>query len=378
MRILLVGEYSNFHNSVKEGLVALGHQVFIVSDNDFKNYPVDLNIRARYTTDNWLLNKIRQVIFRLSKVDIAHYEVAWNFWKNRKQLTGFDVIQLINEYPLQSPPHLEAKLLDYLFQNNGKAFLISTSDDYLCVKAMLQGKYRYSVLTPCESYPKATHCAFTLKYKRPVFERLHQFVYQNIHAVVASDMDYYVGLLGHPQFDGLMPNAINTSKLPFTPLKIMDKVIIFHGINEANYYKKGNYIFEQALEIVQQTHRDRIEIITTRSVPYAEYMEKYNRAHIVLDQVFSYDQGYNALEAMAKGKVVFTGAEKEFIEYYQLTQTVCVNALPNAQAIAAELIKLIENPAELVEIGKRARAFVEKEHDHLKIAQRYLDWWATY
>jgi hypothetical protein len=39
-------------------------------------------------------------------------------------------------------------------------------------------------------------------------------------------------------------------------------------------------------------------------VPYATYIELYNKSHIVLDQVFSYDQGYNALEAMAKGKVV--------------------------------------------------------------------------
>lgn len=378
MRILLVGEYSNFHNSVKEGLVALGHEVLLISDNDFKNYPVDVNIRARYTTDIWLLNKLRQTVFRLTKIDIAHYELAWNFWKQRERFTGFDIVQLINEYPLQSPPHLEPKLLEFLFNNNGKAFLISTGDDYLCVKGMLEGKYRYSVLTPCETYPQANHCAFTLKYVKPVFQRLHQFVYAHIRSVVASDMDYYVGLNGHPKFAGLMPNAINLSKLPFQALEINDKVVIFHGINEANYYKKGNYVFEQALALVQQTHADRVEIITTRSVPYAEYIEKYNRCHILLDQVFSYDQGYNALEAMAKGKVVFTGAEQEFTEYYQLSEAVCVNALPDAQAIAKDLIYLIDNPKEIVAMGARARAFVEREHDHIQIAQRYLDWWATY
>jgi hypothetical protein len=30
------------------------------------------------------------------------------------------------------------------------------------------------------------------------------------------------------------------------------------------------------------------------------YINSYNKAHILLDQVYAYDQGYNALEAMAK------------------------------------------------------------------------------
>ena len=45
MRILLLGEYSRLHNSLKEGLVQLGHEVIIVGDgDDFKDYPVDFSI----------------------------------------------------------------------------------------------------------------------------------------------------------------------------------------------------------------------------------------------------------------------------------------------------------------------------------------------
>jgi hypothetical protein len=42
MKILLVGEYSRLHNSLKEGLAALGHTATIVgTGDDFKKYPVD-------------------------------------------------------------------------------------------------------------------------------------------------------------------------------------------------------------------------------------------------------------------------------------------------------------------------------------------------
>jgi hypothetical protein len=69
---------------------------------------------------------------------------------------------------------------------------------------------------------------------------------------------------------------------------------------------------------------------------YATYIDLYNKSHIVLDQVFSYDQGYNALEAMAKGKVVLQ-VKKEFEEYYQLNDPVCINALPNVESLVSSL-----------------------------------------
>jgi glycosyltransferase involved in cell wall biosynthesis len=93
--------------------------------------------------------------------------------------------------------------------------------------------------------------------------------------------------------------------------------------------------------------------------------------------VYGYDQGYNALEAMAKGKVVFTGAEEEFMKYYNLTERVAVNALPDVQAIANELSNLIENPEEIMAMGKRARQFVEREHNYLNIAEKYLKAWES-
>ena len=118
-----------------------------------------------------------------------------------------------------------------------------------------------------------------------------------------------------------------------------------------------------------------LEIIITKTVPYPIYIDLYNKAHILLDQCFCCDQGYNALEAMAKGKVVFTGAEKEFTNYYNIQEKVCVNAKPDVAYLVNELSFLIENPNEIIAISKRAKVFVEKEHNYIKIAEKYLEIW---
>ena len=79
---------------------------------------------------------------------------------------------------------------------------------------------------------------------------------------------------------------------------------------------------------------------------------------------------------MAKGKVVFTGAETEFLNHYNLKEDeVCINALPNINLLVEKLEYLINNPEKIITISKNARAFIEKEHNYIKIAQKYLDAW---
>ena len=110
-------------------------------------------------------------------------------------------------------------------------------------------------------------------------------------------------------------------------------------------------------------------------MPYAQYIEKYNNAHIILDQVFAYDQGYNALEAMAKAKVVFTGAESGFMEHYKLDSPVAINALPKVDSLVLALEDLIKHPEKIKEIGMAAQNFVTQHHNYKEVAQLYLDTW---
>ncbi|MNG13690.1 hypothetical protein D3C84_973840 [compost metagenome] len=78
---------------------------------------------------------------------------------------------------------------------------------------------------------------------------------------------------------------------------------------------------------------------------------------------------------MAKGKVVFTGAGKEFEDHFNITEKVAVHALPDPNYLADQLSYLIENPNEIIAIGKRARIFIKEEHDCIRIAERYLEAW---
>ena len=213
------------------------------------------------------------------------------------------------------------------------------------------------------------------KYSTKSHKKLHDYVYENCQGFIASDLDYHIPLLNDKKYIGLIANPINTKKLQFNSQKNDDKIVIFLGINTGNYYQKGIDYFEKALAIIEEKYLEKVEIIIAKNIPYTDYINLYNKSHILLDQIFSNDQGYNALEAMAKGKVVFTGAGIEFQEFYDFKEKVAINAIPEVDYLVKELSFLIENPEQIEIIAENARLFVEKEHNYIKIAQKYIDKW---
>jgi glycosyltransferase involved in cell wall biosynthesis len=378
MKILLVGEYSRLHNSLKEGLIALGHEVTLIATGDyFKNYPADIKLHRKFETGIWL--KVLVSFYKLFGISITSISLKNQFFKHKKELIGFDIVQLINESPFSILPREEKKIITFLKNNNKKLFLLSCGTDYLSVSYALSDAVRYSIL---EGYKNGTtpkkKYHYILKYISTPFKELHKFVFSNVNGVIASDIDYHLPLKGNSKYTGLIPNPINTDTLKFIEVPHQDKIHIFLGINRGNYHTKGIHYFEEALSIIQKKYSEKIKIEIVESLPYAEYIEKYNNAHIILDQVLAFDQGYNALEAMAKGKVVFTGAEKEFEAFYNLKKTVAINAVPDSEKIASALEDLILNPEKITVIGANAREFIEKEHNYKKVAQLYIDCWQKY
>lgn len=378
MKILLIGEYSRLHNSLKEGLMALGHEVTIVGCGDkFKQFPVDFSIYARICNDNKIANFLFKSIRKVIGFNLEKIEKAIRFYLLLSKLNHYQHVQLINSDALETYPILSRFLYKKLFQNIQSRSLLVCGDETPIIDYLFKKEFKYSVLTPYfEDNSIEKEFQFPLKYRNDNYRKTFNWLVKNCQNLITSDLDYEIPMQKMGFQTTFIPNPINTDKITFQNIGITDKIVIFLGINRLSYSKKGIIYFEKALEIIREKYADKIEIIVSENLPYSEYISTYNRAHILLDQVFAYDQGYNALEAMAKGKVVFTGAETEFLNQYQLqADDVCINAEPNENEIAKKLSFLIENPEKINKISKNARKFIEKEHAYKIIAEKYFTSW---
>jgi glycosyltransferase involved in cell wall biosynthesis len=377
MKILLVGEFSRLHNSLKEGLLSLNHEVTIIgSGDDFKNFPVDYSIAPKALMSSPLLKLLNKVFFKLFKSDLRLLERGIRFYLLLPKVKNYDLVQLINSDAIETYPFASRFLLKKLFNQNKKISLLVCGEETPIIEYLLKNEMKYSILSPLLANPTLKkHFNYSLKYVQPNYKKTFNFIITKASSIITSDLDYKIpmGAMGYQT--SFIPNPINTDIIEYRPLQIENKIIIFLGINEISAIKKGSVYFEKALAIIKEKYPNQVEIIVTRSIPYQQYIKAYDRAHILLDQVYGYDQGYNALEAMAKGKVVFTGAENEFSKHYHLTEKVAINAIPDVNYLVTELTYLIENPQEIIAIGKRSRTFIEKEHHYVKIAEKFVQEW---
>ncbi|MDO8317485.1 MAG: glycosyltransferase, partial [Flavobacterium sp.] len=322
--------------------------------------------------------KMKNVIHKLTGIDLEKAERGLRFYLLLPQLKNFDQVQLINSDAIETFPFLSRFLYKKIFNKIKNRSLLICGDETPVIDYLLKRETDYSILTPYfEDNSLEKHFEYPLKYTTKKYRKTFDWLAENCQNLIASDLDYKIPMGKMGYLVHFIPNPVNTRKIEFQEQKINDKTVVFLGINRASYIKKGIPHFEKALQIIQEKYAEKVTVIISENLPYKDYINLYNTAQIVLDQMYADDQGYNALEAMAKGKVVFTGAGKAFMEHYNLTEKININALPDVDYLVSELSFLIENPESIVAIGKRARAFIEKEHDYINIASQYLDAWKS-
>ncbi|HAT64664.1 MAG TPA: glycosyl transferase family 1 [Flavobacteriaceae bacterium] len=374
MKILLLGEYSRLHNSLKAGLLAHNCEVTLLGDGDgFKNFPSDISIQP-VLFNNSFLKYLKLSVFKITGWDLTKLERGIRFWLQLHKLKNYDVVQLINETPVKTYPSWERFLLKKVFKQNTKIVLLSCGADFANINYAVNHKDELSLLTPYFKNPEIkSHFSFALTYLKRSHKKTHDFIYKNIDAVIASDYDYVAPLTGFQKYKGLIPNPIIINNTPRQINSLDGQIRILLGINRWNYYAKGIPFFEEALILLKEKYASKIEIIKSENLPYKNYVSILEKAHIILDQVYSKDQGYNALESMAMGKVVFTGAHSDFLIHFNLKEDeVCIDAKPDAPYLVEKLSYLIDNPEKIKEIGNNAQKFVKKEHHYMEVAKKYL------
>lgn len=374
MRILLVGEYSGFHNSLKHGLEHLGHEVTIVGDGDgFKRYPVDIDLHSSFFEKNWFLRKFKVAWWKMTGYNLEDRWKLSRFRESENQLKHHNIVQFINSNPFNCHPKIERKMLDFLLNYNEKFFLVACGDDYEYSKYLIEQHDGYSILDAVKSGKQSKQDFYhTYKYLKNDYRNNYLELLARSDKIVPSNIDYAMALKDNPKATAIIPAAINCGKYHLDINAQLVPIEIFMGINRANYWKKGINYFEEALEIISKKYGSKVHITVAEDLPYEVYMSRYHNAHILLDQVLCYDQGYNALEAMLQGKVVFSGGSSTYLKAHGLESVPVIDAQPDVTYLVEQLSKLIDEPQSIIEIGKVARNHILQHHESVMIAEKYL------
>lgn len=141
---------------------------------------------------------------------------------------------------------------------------------------------------------------------------------------------------------------------------------------------KGTDLILAALEELK-TEGCAFELLLVEGMSNAQAREVYARADVLVDQLFAGWYGGLAVELMALGKPVLAYIRQEdlgFIDPEMREELPVVQATP--YSVKNVLRGILETPRrDLVELGRRSRAYVERWHDPMRIAaqiQQEYEW----
>ena len=363
MKVLLLGEYSNVHWTLAQGLRVLGHSVTVVSGgDDWKNYPRDISLHRKST----------------GKLDTLDY--LWRLGRALPAMRGYDVVQLINPMFLELRAERIPPIYHYLRKHNSGMFLGAFGMDYYWVKTGLDGKtFRYSDFNiGPEIRQNADNDRFIADWINGPSKALNQEIAEDCDGIISGLYEY--DACYRPEFPGktrFIPFPINRDEVtPRIPHPETGRTRFFIGIQRNRNAYKGTDIMYKALVRLASRYPDRIEIVKAESVPFAQYSRMMDRCDVLLDQLYSYTPAMNALLAMAKGLVVVGGGEEENYEILGESRLrPIVNVLPSEEDVYEKLEALIQTPGEIERRSAEGLEYVAKYHDHVKVAARYVDFW---
>lgn len=368
MKILLFGDASNFHNSLATALRRLGHNAVVVSDGSrWMNTDRDIDL----SRGEGLIGAIRYV------TDVMRLLPS---------MRGYDVVHLINPIFLRLRPQKVRWVFDFIRRNNRCVLLSAIGDDYDVVKANLAGDVL--AYSECKVGDKLTEYARneSLQGNGPLrgwftdeMRQYHRHFIDNIDGAVACLYEYY------KIYNKIIPEKLAYGGIPIDTRQLKahyienepEKVRFFIGIQRGRSVFKGTDRLLVAAKCVAERMSDKCEVVAVENVPYREYVERINTAHVLLDQLYSYTPATNALIAMAQGMVAVSGGENEYYDFIGENQCrPIVNVSPLVEGdIENKLLWIVQNKHLLPQLSRMSRDFVVKHNDCEVVAHRHIDFW---
>lgn len=390
MKILLIGEASFLHNTLKKGLVERGHRVLTMSDgNGWHDASRDIDLRR---DGRW--------------GKLGGLRVVWQLLRHLPQLCGNDVVQIHNYQFVPLMYRWNTLLLRFLKLTNRRVVKGCFGDDPQIFRRQAQGVPAYSdtywsgqlqnadqhrdrIAEVIEhgaeaSWRKTTHMAdalvaclyeYWLDYNEPPYAAKLHYIPLPIECeeMVRWCDGEMVKCLGNDTPSPSHPNdsqlsTLNSQFAPSHPLTILI------GLQPKRDFMKGAMKIAAFVEEVARRHPGKVQIKYVEGVPYDEYMHLLAEADVLVDQLYSYTPSMNSLAAMARGTVVIGGGEEEYYEFIgEKTLRPIINVrpdVPDEENITA-IERALFTDGMLERMAQESIQFVHKYHDYRLVAKQY-------
>jgi len=369
MKILLLGDYSNYHACLAVGLRRLGHIVTVASDgSEWMN--TDYNISLK----RYLPGRAGGALLYIKMLSSLG-------------LKGYDIVSIISPSFVTLRPKRLKHIFDRLKRFNGKVFLsaIGTDKAFMDMIVADDCPLRYSEfhVFPGVFYEKNIgELEANMLWQQGEIGCFCDYVYEHIDGVTTALYEYHLAMKRVFPKEKIAYVGIPIDMEAVQPLqrKLCQNDIVNLFLGRIDYHKaiKGTDRIGNVAEIIAKEFPKHCNLIIVENIPYRKYVDKIREGDLVLDQLYSYTPATNALLAMSAGQAVLSGAEPEYYDFIgEKNLHPIINAVPDDEMLYNTLKEYILNPDLIRGLGALGRPFVEKHNSTDIVAQRCVDFWCS-
>lgn len=370
LKILLLGDTSNFQHTLAAGLRGFGHDVTVASDGT-----------------GWM-NTARDIDLSRGdgKLSGAALWYRMRYGSLAPRLKGYDIVSLSGTHFARLQPARLKSIFDMVRRANKRVYMTALATDTNHITECLDpdsplayNEWRVGT-TPTPYAAEKGHIART--WLADPLRAYCRHLTDHVDGIVTALYEYHVAATRHSglptskiAYGGIPVDLDTITFTPYTPAPD-GKVRLFLGYPSARMHEKGA---ERLLAAARQLAADRPDLCTldvASDIPLADFRRRLDAAHVVIDQLYSYTPATTALMAMAMGKTVISGAEDDYYRFIgEPTLHPIINVVPDDRAIYETLLHVVSNPGLLAERGRHGREFVERHNSATVVARRYLTFW---
>lgn len=363
MRILFFGDFSNFHASLSKELQARGHKVTVISDGG-----------AYMKTDNDIL-----LVREPGKSGTISYlaKLAVLFPK----LRGYDVVQLINPHFLSLRPKRFKFFFDILKKQNRSVFLTFAGDDYAFMNSCVNSDmFRFSEFRIGNRPTKFDSLTSTSSLLTTPEEReAAMYIYDHIDGAMSVLPEYDMAarpIIGEERlcFTNI---PLDLNNIIYQPRDFDGKITFFVGLKRGKEIQKGTADLLEMCRRLEKEMPDKCNVESVTNLSLQDYLQRMSHSHILLDQLYSYSPGLNALQGMAMGLITGSGAQPEYYRYLnEATRPIIpLSPLEGMEYWENYFKELLHSPQRMKAMAEQGRKLVEKYNNASLVASRFENHW---
>ena len=362
MKILLLGEASFVHSTLRKGFEALGHNVTLVSAGCIWDCPRDIDFSRDM---RW--GKLSGLI------------VIWKIVTNLRVFIGNDIVQMNDFHTIPLKLGWNELFFKFIKRFNKKVVRGCWGDDIVVFDAQAKGVLAYSDTHIGTKAINVEENKWRIEEQNlPEFLSCCRYVNKHADAFAACLYEYYMyynkdeyrSRLHYMPLPIEIPDDKNISvKGENWPIKVLV------GIQKRRDFIKGASIIGEIVEKIAAEYPDKVVVNKVYDVPYIEYCKMLEEADVLVDQLYSYTPSMNSLAAMARGTVVIGGGEEEYYKFIgEKELRPIINVRPHEEEYNLNVLReALLTPGRISKMSRESAAFVRKHHDYMKVSRQYIE-----